>query len=337
MKFSAKMKYLLALTVAFFSFSLALYSQPPKFIVDEKDRIELLFFSHDARLLAVEASRHFNIYEVKSGKLKGSLKIRGFANSGIFSKDGKFIILGNNYGEVSIYDTETLLLLKTFPITQWSIYNLAIANDNQTLAIDVGDGTIQIWDIKNDKKLQTLGNKGQRMNFMTFSPDKNLLATVNEEIEENVLKGKLTFWNLDTLNKTFSVRKFSNTPMVFCKVGNQLALTNIFGVQFVNVKNGAEISSLKIPKENLPFTARPNGMGGSFHGKSFISQDCKTLGIHDFKAKTITLLDIKSSKIREIINDSETKESAFLVAFSTDMKFVSSGSTKGIVKLWEVR
>jgi len=182
-----------------------------------------------------------------------------------------------------------------------------------------------------------LGNKGQRMKFMTFSHNGNLLATVNEEIQGNVLKGKLTFWSLENLNKTFSVENYSNTKMFFCKDGNQLALTNIFGVKFVNVKNGAEISSLKIPKENLPFTAHPNGMGGNFHGKSFISQDCKTLGIHDFKAKTITLLDIKSNKIRKVINDSETKESVFLVTFSPDMKFVSSGSWKGVVKVWEIK
>lgn len=310
------------------SFLLPVFSQTPDFYFTHKNRIELLLFSPDGKLLGAEDAFSFNIYEVISGRQRGKLDIKGFANSAIFSNDGKFIITGNNYGEVSIYETASLTLVKTFPITHWSIYSLAISPDNHNLAIDIGDGTIEIRNVKNGEKIKTLGEKGLRMKFMTFSPNEKLLVSTK-------LDSQITIWNLETAEKSISQSNYSQFPPVFCELGTELAISNLREVKFINVKSGEILRTISIPEENIPFTA--HSFGGAFHGNLVFSNDCKTITINNYKTKMITILDAGTRKVKQTIDYSESKRSSYMIDFSPSTNAVASGTTTGEVKVWRIK
>ena len=179
-------------------FSSPCFAQKPKFVFEEPDRIDLLTFSKDGKMLAVVTSRGSKVYNTESGKLKGKLDTNWYSNSAIFSNDGKRLMTGHNDGKVRLWDTQTFAELKTLSITKWSIYNLAISPDDKTLAIDAADGTIELWNIQNGEKFGTLGSVGQRMKSMRFTHNGNFLATIN-------LDGELTLWNIKTKVKAFSI------------------------------------------------------------------------------------------------------------------------------------
>lgn len=327
MKFSA-IKSVFVIAIILCSCLLNIFSQSPDFSFNLKDNIKLLLFSADGKLLAAEDSSSFNLYDIVTGETRGKLDLKGFANSAIFSNDGKFIITGNNYGEVSIYETATLSLIKTFPVTRWSIYSLAISPDNQNLAVDIGDGTIEIWNIKDGEKINTLGEKGLRMKFMTFSSNGKLLASTN-------LESKITIWNLAAPEKSFSLSNYTLSPPVFCQLGTELAVANLLEVKFFNTKTGEILRTMPIPKENIPYTA--GAVGGSYHGKVTLSTECKTIIISNYKAKTITLLDTKTKKTKQITDESEAQINSFMTDFSPPMNAIARGSTNGEVKLWKIK
>lgn len=327
MKFSAT-KFVFVIAIILCCCLLPIFSQSPNFTFTHKDSIKLLFFSVDGKLLAAEDSSSFNIYEVITGNLRGKLDIKGFANSAIFSNDGKSIITGNNYGEVNIYETIKLSLTKTFPITRWSIYSLAISPNNLNLAVDIGDGTIEIWNITSGEKIKTLGEKGLRMKFMTFSPNGKLLVSTN-------LESKITVWNLAAPEKSLTLSNYTQTPPVFCQLGTELAIASLLEVKFINIKNGETLRTMPIPKENIPYTA--HSLGGHFHGKVTFSNGCKSIIISNYKTKTITLLDVKTKKVKQTIDDFESQGSSFMIDFSLPMNAIASGSTKGEVKLWRIK
>lgn len=327
---SSAIKFVFVVVFFLGSFLLSVFSQSPDYTFTHKNRIELLFFSPAGTLLAAEDSSDFNIYEMKTGNLRGTLERKGFANSAIFSNDGKFLITGNNYGEVNIYDTSDLSLTKTFPVTRWSIYSLAISPDNLNLAIDIGDGTIEIWNLKDGEKINMLGEKGLRMKFMTYSPGGKLLASTN-------LESKIFIWNLAKPEKSFSLSTYSQSAPAFCQGGGELAVANLLEVKFINTTDGQILRTLPIPKEYIPYT--PQNLGGNFHGKVSVSNGCKTVIINNYKTKTITLLDVATKKIKQITDDSASEGSSFITDFLplTNTNLITNGSTKGEIKVWRIK
>jgi len=304
-------------------------AQKPEYVFDQKDKIQLLKFSEDGKMLIAETSYDFLIYDTKTGQIKGKLETPGFfANSAIFSKDGKLLITGNNDGKVRVFDTSTLFLLKTLPVTKWSIFNLAISENSEILAADAADGTIELWDIRTESKIQTLGEKGQRMEFINFSPDDNFLAAAS-------LDNKLDLFDIKTGKKIFSVRRSTQSPLIFCRQGKELAVTGYETIDFLSAKNGEAVSSVKIPKETVPFTPRPSGMGGFYLGQVIVSEDCQKAAIANWKTQTITLIDVKTQKVEKIFDGSG--ETSHVMAFSPDGEFIAGGSANGKVKLWRTK
>lgn len=325
---SSAIKFIFVIAIILCGFSFPIFPQIPDFSFTHPDAVKLLLFSPDGKFLAIQDSSNFNIYDTIYGEKRGKLELKGFANSATFSNDGKLIITGNNYGEVSLYETVTLNLISTLSITQRSIYSLAISPDNLNLAVDIGDGTIEIWDIKKGEKINTIGEKGLRMKFMSFSPNGKSLVATN-------LESKITVWNLAAPDKSLILSNYTLSPPVFCSFGTELAIANLLEVKFFSIKNGAILRTLPIPKENIPYTAQ--NMGGNFHGKVSLSSGCKTIIISNYKTKTITLLDVATKKIKEITDESEPKASSFITDFSPPTKSIAIGYTTGEVKLWRIK
>lgn len=323
--------YFFQLTIIFLIAFSPCPAQQPESVIDLQNRISLLQFSDDGKLLAAETGYDFAIYKTETGKLHSKLETpSGFsANSAIFSNDGKVLITGNNDGKIRFFDTATFSLLKTFSATQWSIYALSISPDNRILAADAADGTVQLWNIKTGNKIKILGDKGQRMKFINFSPNNKFLAIIT-------LDSELNLFDFETSKKIFSVQHSTQSPLIFCRQGKELVTTNHKVVDFLSAKNGKIIQSVEIPKEYIPFTAHQ--FGGYFHGQTIISEDCQTAAINDWKSKTITLLDIKSKKVKKILeNSASSKGSSYIMSFSPNGEFIAAGSTSGKVKIWRLK
>jgi WD40 repeat protein len=249
----------------------------------------------------------------------------------IFSVDDKILITGSNDGKVRLWDTKSLSLLKTFVITEWSIYALAISPDNQTLAVDAADGTIQLWDMQSGGKLKTFGEKGQRMKTIRFSPDGKLLASIN-------LESMLTIWEIKSGKRLFTTQSFGFWEyLTFCQQATEVVTTNYKTVNFFNVQNGKKTRTIELPEQYVPFFKHLGG--GNFGGKVVISSNCQTIAVSNLINKSLILWDSKTNKVNvlqgnALIIPSPTWDDDFVIAFSTDGRFIASGTTKGKVKLW---
>ena len=302
--------------------------QPPKFVFDRPDRIDLLKFTEDGKFLAAVTSRDFKIYDTASGEISGRLKSTHYANSAIFSKDGKFLITGNNDGKVRVWETANYSLLKTLAVTEWSIYSLAISADGRILGVDVGDGTIELWNLDEQKKVAAFGAPGQRMAAMNFSPDEKFFAGFN-------LQSELTVWKPATGEKIFSVARANQSPVTYCRKGRELAISDYSAVNFLDSRTGKTTRTLTIPKEIAPLFPRAAGMNAYFLGKVIVSPDCRTAAIGNWKKKTISLLDLKTAKVKKVLDYSASPETNYIVVFSPNGKLIAAGSSGGKIHIWQ--
>jgi WD40 repeat protein len=110
-----------------------------------------------------------------------------------FSPDGKALASGSTYGDVILWDLQTLASIGTFQGQSGAIYSLAFSPDGQRLATGgSGQQTVGIWDMATRQIVATLAAPGSVHHAVQFSPDGNALLTVNGG-------GALHYWRAPSL------------------------------------------------------------------------------------------------------------------------------------------
>jgi serine/threonine protein kinase len=134
-------------------------------------------FSPDGRLLAVgaEVPGATFLYEVATGQLVGTLKVRGGGNITrvAFSPDGKLLASSNDQDQVFLWDVATRTRVATLPNTGSS--GVAFSPDGKLLA--TGDGTdVVLRDMPSRRVAFTSAVVASNISTVAFSPDGKLLA-----------------------------------------------------------------------------------------------------------------------------------------------------------------
>jgi WD40 repeat protein len=126
------------------------YAAPPA--------ISSLAFSPDGTLLAVSGYHEVLLHKADGSALVGRLVGEASRIESItFTKDGKTIgVAGGSpaeFGQVQLWDPISLKLLKTFQISQDSLYGLSFDPEGKTLAFGAADKAVRRLNIEDGKQL----------------------------------------------------------------------------------------------------------------------------------------------------------------------------------------
>lgn len=114
----------------------------------------------------------------------------GYAPTLAVSPDGSLIAAGNAAGEVPLWRSADLTLMRTLYGHSDFIQAAAFSPDGRLLATGSQDRTVRIWRVSDGAPLSRLQGFGDRIGGLAFSPDGNILATGS-------LDGNVRLWAVD--------------------------------------------------------------------------------------------------------------------------------------------
>ncbi len=139
--------------------------------------------SPDGSLAAYEQGSHLHIRDMKSGATRVASLAGSFPAVG-FQPDGKQLVAVTILGKVTLLDTQSLQILRTFePSRNYAVSTLAFSADAHWLAIGSLDGTIRLLDVATDRlsAVATLHAHNGWVVGLCFSPDGSLLASAGRD------------------------------------------------------------------------------------------------------------------------------------------------------------
>ncbi|MBC1239619.1 WD40 repeat domain-containing protein [Nostoc sp. 2RC] len=220
-----------------------------KFGTRMKDYPKYLNFSADAQTLAIGGSQHDNtirteiwnlnteqLSHVISGQPLWQDGKRNIITSLALSSDGKILAIGNEAGNILVWDLATKKNIYTFKGHLKTITSVAINADVNILASASRDETIKIWDLRTGSEIDTLkGYDSSDFNStiasLAISPNGKTLIT-----GDDYLPRLLRIWDLRNgkeIHKLFpnsgelSFLTFSIDGKIFVKCGGDINIWNL--------------------------------------------------------------------------------------------------------------
>ena len=276
-------------------------------------------FSPDGKHLAVASGIGIWIYDVETARELTLLTNEHvtLARSVAYSPDGSILAAGTGGGRVQLWEVESgrLLVALIRPGPSGNVDALAFSPDSSTVASGIRD-EIQLWDVENQRHLNTLqGHKGQIFS-LAFSPDG---AAIASGAEDDTVK----LWEVATGKNLAAFQHSSDVLSVtFSPNGETLAIAANKNVQLWNISTKKNVATLK-------HTNHVNAVAYSPDGTTLVSGAWNVVKLWDAKTK-------------KEITTFKYEGSPGAVTFSPDCKVLAVanttrfGGSDGTVKLWEV-
>ncbi|MBN2383085.1 protein kinase [bacterium] len=93
-----------------------------------------------------------------------------------FSADGRYVLVGDGYGQVSIRETASGRLIGTLEAHQDRVTNIACTSDSRIMATVSEDHTASLWNLETRQKITQLPNTSGWISSVAFSPDDKLVV-----------------------------------------------------------------------------------------------------------------------------------------------------------------
>lgn len=231
-----------------------------------------------------------------------------------YSQDGKWMAIAGGDGKISIYDTKTNTLKYILKGHTALVFDLRFSANGTELVSGSWDGTMIVWDFKNESIIQHVDLGGYSPYLVRYSP--NDLYVLTGDLGKGV-----DFWEIDSKQKFRSLIGHTNTisGMEFSKDGSTMVTSSWDGkIKIWNVLTGMLTS--KIKGDGSPVYAVCYSTSGkeiiSAGGDRLIhiwnSENAKSAGV--LKGHTAAVTDIK---------------------MTTDGKYLVSRAANGEVMVWD--
>ena len=252
----------------------------------------------------------------------------GNAETAAWSPDGKILAIGTSL-QIDLYDSATMQLTATLASDGQSNDSLAFSPDGNLLAASAQNGMVQIWDVAQQRVLQTLENKGYQYGpqpTLIFSPDgKKLFVGADQTI--NV-------WDIGSgaLLDSFPGQTNSIVGLALNREGTLLLAA---GSNFVSARNLTTREFLYQhiePDGKESFAAIFLGLDGKhFTTVSYTDNIGSSSGL-SYQSK-VSNWDLESGKLIDTFN--AASDIIYSVALSADQKRIALGGWDG-ASVWDV-
>ena len=191
------------------------------------------------------------IWNVKSGtEIKHLTGHSDWADSVVFSPDGKTLISGSHDTTVKLWNTYSWEEIKTLGSGVRTVgrSQSAISPDGKVIALGYENGKINLWNTDLDKGIKTLEGHSKnseaesgRINIFGFTQNNKILISGGED-------GVIKFWNVETgmLLKSFGKHEGAVSKITFSPDESILISTDDLEVKLWNVFTNKEISTFKL-------------------------------------------------------------------------------------------
>ncbi|MGM9847095.1 MAG: hypothetical protein ACI31F_03990 [Muribaculaceae bacterium] len=252
-------------------------------------------------------------YSAKVFSLKGH--IMDVVRSVAYSPDGKYLVSGNWYNTIKLWDVSTGECIKTFEGHTEDVSSVAFSPDGNYIASGSWDKTIKLWNVATGECIKTFEGHAGSVYSVAFSPDGKYIASGSSD---NTLK----LWNVKTGEcvRTFDEHTSWVQSVAFSPDGKYIASSsNDETIKLWNVTTGECIKTFE------GHTYSVNSVAFSPDGKYIAS------GSWD---KTIKLWNIATGECEKTFEGHI--EWVNSVAFSPDGKYIVSYSNGCELKIWDI-
>jgi WD40 repeat protein len=145
-------------------------------------------FSPDGKTLTaiVDEGKTLKVWNVQTGTLLGSMRLKEDMSACGFSPDLKLIVCGSE-----LWDTARNVLVRTLPGPK-GVVSLGFSNDGKVLATSGDDGmAVRLWDVQSGKLKSTLKGHMNEVSSAAFSADGQTILTGSHD-------GTVRLWNVNT-------------------------------------------------------------------------------------------------------------------------------------------
>jgi WD40 repeat protein len=301
------------------------------------DRVNDIEFSKDGlTLISTSEDKTIRFWDLSNIQGKNfTLKIDKSGTNDIkFSKTGHLFASASYWNnKVTLWDLDTLkekIILKGH---NDKVQKILFSNDEKNIISTANDGTIKIWDIKEQKNITTLVhhankkaikkisslddlNKIQQtwMSDIIFGKDENMLFSAGWD---KVIK----IWDLRDNQLAYSLPEFQSpiTSLILSKKESSLIFSSISNYIVIR----------KLDKDEEPLFLENN----CYTHTLSLSHDEKILasGMED---GTIIFWDLKTKKKKTTLNGHLS--SSIDLSFTPNDKYLATASDDGIVIIWDI-
>jgi len=274
--------------------------------------VTFVSFFPDGRFF-VSGSRDKKIYiwDFRTGKCFKMFEEKDEVYSVMFSPNGKLLAWGSSDYTVKIWDIKKRNYIKSLKGHEAGVQSIAFSPDGILLASGSNDNTIRIWDIEREKCLKVLEGHEGPIYSVAFSPDGRFLASGSEDCTVRIWKAGS--WECI---KTLKEHKRGIRSVAFSPDGKMLAS----GAR----DNIIYIWNIKIEKD---FEEIEEDKTYNF---------CISSGMKFFDSKSSTTGQNQDIKIKKFKVLKGHEDWIFSVAFSSNGKFLASGSEDWTVRIWDI-
>jgi WD40 repeat protein len=191
---------------------------------DHDDWVRSVVFNRSGNKLATcSTDRTVRIRNAASGETTCMIRVASTALSAAFSPDGTRMVVGEDSGQVTVYDVATGQFIKSLHRHDDRTFVVAWSNDGSRIASASWDGTSKLWEGDTYAPVATITEHDEELYAMTFSPDSSILATGGRGMDIGI-------WDARTGTNIRMLRGHGQfvTGLAFSPEGSRLASASWF-------------------------------------------------------------------------------------------------------------
>ena len=190
-------------------------------------------------------------WQVKDGKEVGRPMDAGSRVWSIaVSRDGKWIVSGARWGEVTLWDAESHEKAIEFRGHKGSVYAVDISPDRTRIATGSLDKTVRVWSFSTGEQLLGPIEHDDWVAAVKFSPDGRHIATATWTIPVRIYDshdGRLL------VDAPIRIGSLFSQPLAWAGLGEELFVLSIDGdIHCIDVATGTTLSQWAIHANNIP-------------------------------------------------------------------------------------